>query len=100
MAIRRKKSTQPAQTAAVTRTKKTPKRPRTPASAKKALKGLDDLIQQCMKDEAFIEALKADPAKALRNNGYPATAPLVRQIRAIDFDVFRRAFQPGLVQWC
>lgn len=100
MAIRKQKAPQkirqaPAETAPE-------KKPRATARSKKPSKGLDDLIHQCMTDEAFVEALESDPAKALRQNGYPATAPLVRQIKAIDFGVFRRAFlpKPRRLQWC
>lgn len=67
----------------------------------KGLPGLNRLVKQALSDDDFVRQLEKNPSAALKQHGYPYDAALVKEIKKINFKVFREAFPSRFKNyWC
>jgi hypothetical protein len=66
----------------------------------RAPKGLEQLVRACLNNKEFIQQLEKDPRGALREYGYPDDPELVKEIKRIDFAVFRKYLRSGGIFNC
>lgn len=82
-----------------TKKKKSVKAARTIVKQRKP-KGLEALVRECMTNKEFIQQLEKDPSSALRERGYPDDPELVKEIKRIDFAVFRKYLRKSGIFYC
>jgi hypothetical protein len=49
----------------------------------------NDLVEKLLHQPGFFEALKANPVKALKANGFKPTPPVIAALKALDYDAIQ-----------